>query len=108
METGHAACCCAAEYQLRSGHADALWHNPPCASSFRTGRGDCSGVTVPGVEEREEAREMTEAILPSLVACHEGWGLGQARIRGEVMPGWTRHAPCRARGRVGKRNGSRP
>ena len=35
-----------------------------------TGKAACSGVAVPGVEDpRDEAREMTEAILPSLVAC---------------------------------------
>ncbi len=66
-------------------------------------------MTVPGVEDREEAREMTEAILPSLVACHEGWGLGQAPIRGEVMPGLDKTCTMRGEGEGGgKRSGSRP
>ena len=81
--------------------------DPPCASSFRMGSGDCSGVTVPGVEDREEAREMTEAILPSLVACHEGRRLCQAGGRSEVTPGWTCHAPCGAEGE-GRANAANP
>ena len=77
---------------------------PPCASSLRIGRGDCcSGVTVPGVEDREEAREMTEAILPSLVACRARIETG---LRG-FQVGHAMHHAGRGGG-PGKCGGSRP
>ena len=71
----------------------------PCASSsLMIGRAACSGVAVPGVEDpREEAREMTEAILPSLVVCEQQCQWSALRSLHVWLPGWRMHEGAQGR-----------